>query len=211
MIRFRQGDIMVRTARMAAFIFSLTLALSGLALAHDYDDYYRQGSPTQAQQYGYNNGVRDGQHGGQHEGRENDPNDYQTPDWRQATRGYKGWMGPVEFYQRGYQEGYREGFRSAFERAARPWGDRDGGRDAYYGRGGYEDGNRVAQQWGYQDGADAARNDLARGKHYNAKPRGKYDDRDRGYRREFGSKDTYKAEYTEAFHRGYDEVMNGRY
>ena len=202
---------MDRKVKMAALILPLTLVFSGLALAHDYDDDYRGGSPSQAQQSGYNNGFRDGAYRGQHEGRENDPFDYQTPDWRRATHGYKDWMGPVVFYQRGYQEGYREGFRSGFERVSRGWGDRDGDREAYYGqawRGGYEGEVNVAQQWGYQDGMEAARGDIARGKPYNSKPRGKYDDRDRGYRRELGSKDAYKAEYTEAYHRGYDEVMN---
>ena len=87
---------MVRTVRMAALLLATTLIVSGLAFAHDDDDdYYRRGNPAQAQQYGYNNGFRDGEHRGQHEGRENDPFDYQTPDWRQATRGYKGWMGPL--------------------------------------------------------------------------------------------------------------------
>jgi hypothetical protein len=209
-------DTMVRTVRMAAFIVAATLVLSALALAHDWDDYDRRGNPARAQQYGYNNGFRDGAHRGQHEGRENDPFDYQTPDWRQATRGYKGSMGPVEFYQRGYQQGYEEGFRSGFEGVSRSWGRGDHDGDGHYAsggygwHGGYEDGQTVAYQWGYQDGMDAARGDISRGKPYNPRPRGKYDDRDRGYRREFGSKDVYKAEYSDAYHRGYDEVMNGR-
>jgi hypothetical protein len=210
---------MVRTVRMASFIVAATLALSGLALAHDWDDYDRRGNPSQAQQYGYNNGFRDGAHRGQHEGRENDPNDYQTPDWRQATHGYKGWMGPVEFYQRGYQQGYEQGFRSGFESVSRSWdrGDRDGDRynaPGGYGwrgsYGGYEDGQQTAYRWGYQDGMDAANGDLARGKPYNPRPRGRYGDRDRGYRKDLGSKDAYKAAYSDAYGRGYDEVMNAR-
>jgi hypothetical protein len=208
---------MFRTVRITGFILTLTLALSGLALAQDDDDHYRQGNQQQAGEYGYDHGYRDGLSRGQHEGREHDPHDYQTPDWRQATRGYQRWMGPVEFYQRAYQKGYREGFRSGFESAEGSWLQRDGDRssDGYRGdgwQGGYHPGGRdVAARWGYQDGMDAARGDLARGKPYNSTPRGKYDDRDRGYRREFGSKDDYKSEYTEAYRQGYDDAMNGRY
>jgi hypothetical protein len=209
---------MFRTMRMAALILATTLITSGLAFAHDDDDYYRRGNSAQAQQYGYNNGFRDGEHRGQHEGRENDPFDYQTPDWRQATRGYRDWMGPLSLYQRGYQQGYEQGFRSGFESVSRSrgHGDRDGDR-GYYGlnegygwRGGYEDGRNAAYQWGYQDGREAASGDLSLGKPYNPRPRGRFGDRDRGYRREFGSKDSYKAEYSDAYHRGYDEVMSGR-
>jgi len=207
---------MIRKVKMTALMLGLTLALSGLALAHDYDDYYR-GNPAQARQYGYDNGFRDGANRGRHEGREHDPYDYQTPDWRQATHGYRNWMGPVQFFQQGYQEGYQQGFRAGFEREDRGWsnGYRYGGgyyeENGYRGRSGYyEDGNRVAQQWGYADGMEAARGDMSLGKPYNPKPRGRFGDRDRGYRREFGNKDVYKAVYSEAYHRGYDDAMRGR-
>jgi hypothetical protein len=203
------SERMKRTMRMAALAVAATLVMSGLALARDDDDYYRQGNPAQARQYGYDRGYKDGAGRGKHEGRERDPNDYQTPDWRQATRGYKGWMGPMEVYQRGYQEGYREGFRSGFESVARPWGN--GERGAYGWRGGYNDGRDVAYRFGYQDGAEVARGDLEQGKPYNPNPRSMYGDRDHGYRSEFGNKDAYRAEYSDAYRRGYDEVMNRRY
>ncbi len=100
---------MKRQMRMAAMALALTLVVSGLATAQrdgDDDDngyYGGRGNAAQAQQYGYQSGYRDGVNKGREEGRENDPFDYRTPDWRQATRGYQRWMGPVQLFQRGYQ------------------------------------------------------------------------------------------------------------
>ena len=205
------NSIMTRTMRMAAYALAVTLILGGVALAHDRDDdddYYRQGNPAQARQYGYQNGYNDGARHGRHEGREHDPNDYQTPDWRQATRGYKNWMGPVQWYQRGYQEGYSDGFRNAY-RSAAGWGDGDS--DDGRVRGGWRGGDDVAYRIGYDDGSIVARSDIEKGKRYNSKPRGRYDDCDHGYRREYGDKNEYKAEYTNGYRAGYDAVMRNRY
>jgi len=207
---------MGQTTRMAAYGLAATLALSGLAAAQrdrDDDGYYRDRDTAQARSYGYQNGYSDGVEKGRHEGRERDPNDYQTPDWRQATRGYQRWMGPVELYQREYQEGYSNGFRSGYAEVAERW--RDGDRDDRHHdgwRSGYDpNGGNVANRFGYEDGAEAAREDIEHRKPYNSKPRGRFGGRDRGYRREFGSKDRYKAEYTSGYHAGYDSVMRRRY
>ena len=204
---------MWRTMRTAACAVAVTLAMSGVSLAQydrdDYDGYYRQGNTDQARQYGYQNGYNDGVSKGRHEGRERDPYDYQTPDWRQASRGYQRWMGPVGWYQRGYQEGYSNGFRSGYQSIV-------GRRDEGWGRGGYDpyrngyDSN-VAYQFGYEDGVAVARADIQNGKRYNSKPRGRFDDCDHGYRRQYGSKDQYKAEYANAYREGYDSVMGYRY
>ncbi len=206
---------MWRTMRMAALALSATLALSGLALAqHDYDndrdDHYRGGD--QAQRYGYDRGYHDGVDKGRHEGREHDPSDYRTPDWRQATRGYERWMGPVELYQRGYQEGYQNGFGAGYRETARGRGDGDHDRDDRWRNEGWRTGYdadwaSVANRAGYDDGRTAAREDRERGKSYNSKPRGRFGDRLDGYRREYGSKDRYRAEYTAGYRQGYDSVM----
>jgi hypothetical protein len=207
---------MWRMVKMSACALAATLALSGLALAQrdrDYDDgYYRGGNFDQARQAGYQRGYNDGIGKGRHEGREHDPNDYHTPDYRQAKRGYQNWMGPVEVYQRAYREGYSNGFRAGYEEVAgygygrdrdgyADW-RHDGERTAYY-----FDGANVANRFGSEDGAQAAREDIYHRKDYNSKPRGRFGDRDRGYRREFGSKDRYKDEYTAAYRSGYDSVM----
>ena len=103
---------MPRQMRMAALAIGVIVAFSSLSLAQyhdDDDDGYYQGTPVQARQYGYQRGYRDGYDKGRHEGRESDPNDFQLPDWRQATRGYEQWMGLVEVFQNAYRDGYGKG------------------------------------------------------------------------------------------------------
>lgn len=208
---------MPRQLRMAAFAIAAIMALSSLSVAqyHDDDDDggYYQGNSRQARQYGYQQGYRDGYAKGRHEGRENDPNDYQTPDWRQATRGYEQWMGPVEVFENGYRDGYGTGFQAGFRSLNGGWdydrdSDRDGGRynrgGVIYDRSGYGYGGDTGYRIGYQDGMNQAREDAYRNKPFNSNPRGKYDDRDHGYRREFGHKDSYKAQYTDGYRTGYE-------
>jgi hypothetical protein len=221
---------MWRTVRMAAFALSVTLLLSGFALARDDDGrYYRgSGNSSQARQYGYQNGYRDGVNRGREEGRERDRNDGRDADWRQTTRGYQSWMGPVNVYRNSYRDGYHKGFREGYRSNSRGrsgrWGDdrhdgyrNDGYRnDGYYRNdsynpgwnGGYGYGNRDAYNYGYQDGSSVAREDLAKRKPYNPEPRGRYDDRDHGYRREYGDKHSYRATYSQGYRTGYERTMN---
>jgi hypothetical protein len=199
---------MKRNLRMAALAVAAVLALSTFTLAQDYDrdDGNYQ---ARAQQYGYDNGYRDGVSRGRHEGRENDPFDYHTPDWRQATRGYQSWMGPVYGFQRGYQQGYAAGFREGFlsERPGfRPGvGDRDDFRPEAYRD------DRVGYNIGFGDGESVAREDLYKNKPFNPTPRGKYDDLDHGYRHEYGDKSYYKSQYAAGYRAGYERVFNRNY
>jgi hypothetical protein len=190
----------------------MLLGLGTFTLAQDADDYYR-GSAAQARQYGYDNGYKDGEHRGHHEGKENDPFDYHTPDWRQATHGYKSWMGPVSGFQNGYQQGYADGFRAGFLSERPQWrsdGDRDRD-DGYRGSGFYGSSKRIGYDVGYQDGVSVAREDLYKNKAFDPNPRGRYDDRDHGYRREYGDKNAYKAEYTDGYRAGYQATFGRRY
>jgi len=215
---------MKRQMSMAALVVALTLIVSGLAMAQRYrdddDGYYTRGTGAQAQQYGYQSGYRDGVNKGREEGRENDPFDYRTPDWRQSTRGYQRWMGPVEVFQRGYQNGYRAGFESGYQSVNRRRGDGDHDRDdGYWARGGsgspwYGGGYRGGYEspgysWGYRDGQEMARHDMEKHNGYNATPRGPFDDRDRGYQRQYGDRNEYKAEYTQGYRAGYDSTFRG--
>jgi hypothetical protein len=209
---------MRRHLRMAALAVSIVVALSTFTMAqyYDRDDYYRGGSGAQARQYGYENGFRDGEKKGRHEGRENDPLDYRTPDWRHATHGYKSWMGPASHFQRGYQEGYRDGFRSGFASESRGWRG-DGHREGFYRGGGgygshsYGSYGRFAYDTGYQDGVTMAREDLHKNKPFNPNPRARFDDRDHGYRREYGDKNDYKAEYSNGYSAGYQATFDRRW
>jgi hypothetical protein len=189
---------MMRQMRIAALTAVVTVVLSGLALAQrdaDDDDYYSQrGYAGQAQQYGYQSGYGDGYSTGRHEGREGDYNDYQTPDWRQATRGYQSWMGPLNVFQNAYRDGYETGFRAGFQSVNRRGaGDGDWGGPAY--------------NFGYQDGASVARSDIYSHKPFNPIPRGMYGDEDHGYSREYGSIDVYRAQYIAGYRAGYQSVF----
>jgi len=208
--------------RMAAYALAVTLMLSGLALAQrdrDDDDYDRGRYPNSAstEQYGYQNGYRDGVEKGRHEGRENDPDDFRSPEWRNASNGYQPWMGPFDAFRHGYRDGYRAGFENGFRQAQR--GDRD--RDDGYYRGEPYRGNTypVSSGWGngnagysmgYNDGISVAREDRSKGKPYNPNPRGKYDDRDHGYSSAYGSKSQYRASYGDGYHAGYNEAFGYR-
>jgi hypothetical protein len=197
---------MGRTIRIAAIALAMTVLASGAALAYDGDDGYRQGYPAQAQQYGYQNGYNDGVKQGRHEGRERDPYDFHTPDWRKATRGYQRWMGSPDSYQRAYQDGYSNGFRAGYDETAGNF-RRDGGPAYDSWHGSYEAVSVNGYRFGRNDGALVARQDLRAGKPYNPNPRGQYDDCDRGYRREYGSKDRYRADYANGYRSGYEQTF----
>jgi len=213
---------MPRQIRIVALAIAVMVACSAFSLAqyHDADDYggYYQDNSRQARHYGYQQGYRDGLGKGRHEGRENDPNDYQNPDWRQATRGYEQWMGPVEAFQNGYRAGYQNGFRTGYQSVNDGWSDPDGDRDEpiynhrgdVYDQSGYGYGGNIGYRTGYQDGMSQAREDLYKNKPFNASPRGKYDDRDHGYRREYGDKSHYRAQYSNGYRAGYQATF-GRY
>lgn len=192
---------MMQRMKLAASLIAVTLIVSGLALADD-DDYYRRGNPQQAHQYGYQNGYRDGLRRGQHEARENDPNDFQSRDWRNASRGYQEWMGPFPAFQDGYRDGYREGFQAAFEQR---WGRGDHDGDGYrFQSGGYAGpGGNYAYNYGLQDGLSAGRLDSYRGKQFNPYPRGS-NHADRGYIRGYGDIDAYRAQYSQGYRAGYE-------
>jgi hypothetical protein len=182
------------------------VAFSNLAVAQYDDDerYEHRGYSNDARQYGYQSGYRDGYSKGRHEGRENDPGDVNTRALENATHGYQDWMGDVRYFQEGYRDGYQNGFRAGYQATNHRWGGNSG---TYYPSGAYGQTGQYgdnAYQIGYSDGADVAREDAQYGKPYNSQPRGRYDDMDHGYRREYGSKDAYRSEYAQGYRAGYD-------
>jgi hypothetical protein len=77
-------------------------------------------------------------------------------------------------------------------------------RDGYgYGHGSFRHGMHVAREVGFADGTQVAREDLWKGKPFNPRPRGRYDDADHGYRPEFGSIHEYREHYADAYREGY--------
>jgi hypothetical protein len=74
--------------------------------------------------YGYDRGRHEGNRDGFKDGERGHRFElYREGDYRDADKGYKGWMGPryeyARGYQRGYEEGYRQGFRQGRERCDR--------------------------------------------------------------------------------------------
>ena len=114
-------------------------------------------------------------------------------------------MGPIDAYRRGYQEGYENGFRDGYRDTARRDGYRNWPHEGWRGDNWQGGGGSPAYRFGYEDGASMARGDFERGKKFNSKPRGQYDDRDHGYRREYGDRGRYQAEYTDGYRAGYSE------
>jgi hypothetical protein len=126
-------------------------------------------------------------------------------------------MGSFDAFRDGYRDGYRDGFQAGFRREQ--GGDYD--NDAYYPRRGpyrtptYSNsrwyGGNTAYNFGYRDGMEVAREDVANGKRYNPNPRGRYDDQDHGYRSEYGSKSVYRSQYGSGYRDGYAAAFGGRY
>jgi hypothetical protein len=72
-----------------------------------------------------------------------------------------------------------------------------------YGYDSFRRGMHVAREVGFEDGSQIAREDMWKGKPFNPRPRGRYDDADHGYRPEFGSIHEYREHYAEAYRQGY--------
>jgi hypothetical protein len=76
--------------------------------------------------------------------------------------------------------------------------------DRYYGNDIY----RVAENNGYRDGVDVGNKDSRAGKSFRPEKSERYENADRGYRRDYGNKDTYKQAYRDGFRRGYEAGYN---
>ncbi|MBV9180576.1 MAG: hypothetical protein JO356_04635 [Acidobacteria bacterium] len=73
----------------------------------------------------------------------------------------------------------------------------------------FRHGMHVARDIGFRDGAEIAREDMWRGKPFNPRPRGRYDDADHGYRPQFGSIHEYREHYADAYREGYSSAFRG--
>jgi len=64
---------------------------------------------------------------------------------------------------------------------------------------------RIAHDFGFQDGARVARQDMMRGKPYQPYPR--HNPETNGYRRSYGDKYAYMAEYSRGYEQGYKNAF----
>lgn len=151
---------------------------------------------------GYSDGVRAGRDDSQ-DGRRFE---YQRHrDYRDADQGYDRRDGSREAYRRDYRAGFAAGYRNGYY-ASGTWRDGRGAPRRGDGLGaqvaaarGRDEGYRK----GYEDGRDRDPRDVWR--------HGWYRDGDRGYKREYGSRELYERAYRAAFERGYDDgYQDGR-
>ncbi|HEY1339546.1 MAG TPA: hypothetical protein VGF59_18660, partial [Bryobacteraceae bacterium] len=180
------------------------LALGSASAAYGDDDYYRGGG--RVWQYGYQNGLRDGTWHGRDDWAQRRRYEVHSEDWEHASRGYERWMGSRDAFRDGYREGYRRAYDANYGGGR---GGRYRGRDdGYFRRDSYGYGYRqgLGFRWGFSDGSLVARQDMQAGKPYNPNPRGKYDDLDRGYRREYGDRNAYRSDYAAGYRSGYESV-----
>jgi hypothetical protein len=110
-------------------------------------------------------------------------------------------------FLRGFETGYRNGFEDRrFDRRDQrnlpPWSNGGG-----YGRGRYDN----ATQYGYEDGYQAGLNDAKDRNRFDPVGESRYRSGDRGYERNDGAREDYRARYRDAFRRGYEQGFYGRY
>lgn len=118
----------------------ITIGSSDPRYGRPYGYGYGRG-PVDTYRYGYDRGRAEGARDGYHDGSRGRRYElYREGDYRDADKGYKGWMGPRWEYARGYQRGFEHGYRQAYDQGLRHCrsrgydrhrGDR---RDDRYGR-----------------------------------------------------------------------------
>ena len=84
---------------------------------------------------------------------------------------------------------------------------RDNG--SYRNNGYYDDVGRVAYDNGYREGIDHGQNDARRGRDYAYAHSGEYRDADDGYRRGYGSIESYRRVFRQGYAEGYDAGYRG--
>lgn len=100
--------------------------------------------------YGFDRGWREGSEEGHKDGRRSrDPRYWREGEFRDADRGYKGWMGPRWDYSSGFRDGYRAGYRRAYASARPSWRgrwERYGWGSAGYGPYGEREARREREE-----------------------------------------------------------------
>jgi flagellar biosynthesis/type III secretory pathway protein FliH len=147
-------------------------------------------------------------------------------DYRRADAGFQSPYGPIERYRSEFRRGFEQGYRSGYDRGYPGGrggyeGGSGGGYDGPYGRGRgrgpvyrYPDMGRVypnnprAYEQGFNDGYEAGLDDGEDGRRFDPIAESRYRSGDRGYEREYGSREGYKIEYRNAFRQGYEAGYN---
>lgn len=124
-------------------------------------------------------------------------------EYRRADAGYRSRYGSRSEYRVEFRRGFEQGYRDGYERAA--WAARDRRGVPAWGDTGARDRGRtdVASETGYSDGYEAGMSDARGRRRFDPLSESRYRSGDRGYRREYGSREVYKDLYRRAFRAGY--------
>ena len=173
---------------------------------------------------GYDRGLL----AGEEDARRNDAFNFtDESDYRRGDIGYRSQYGNrdryVDEFRRGFSDGYRDGYgriggwsgNGNRGRGVPPWANGRGRGQGNAGpRGGYY-GNRnidFAFATGYTEGYEAGLDDGRDNRRNAPTAESRYRDGDRGYKREYGDRETYRLRYRDGFVQGYqDGYDDGRY
>ncbi len=114
-------------------------------------------------------------------------------------------------FLRGFEAGYRNGY--GYSNNGRrgggppPWANGRG--NGGYGRGGNAQ-NDPAVRNGFEDGFEAGANDARARRRFEPVTEIRYRNGDRGYEREYGTRENYRDRYRVAFRQGYERGYYGR-
>lgn len=176
-----------------------------------------RGAYGRAIESAYENGYRAVLEQGLRDARENRRYDHARHcAYRSGSWGYDRRYGSRDDYRRAFRQGFAAGYSDGYNR----WrgGRAVPRRDPYYGRSpGYPSsrygyGYSKAFDRGYREGFDKGRDDARDNDRYDPRRHKWYREGDRGYDRDDGPREQYKAAYRDGFLRGYDDgYRDGRY
>ena len=169
---------------------------------------------------GYNEGYQRGQSAGAEDARRGDRFEFTDEgDYRRGDQGYRSQYGNRDRYRDSFRSGYQDGYRTGYGGYGNGrYGDGQYGDGQYGapGRGGYPPwsgrgrDNRYdpAYQTGLNDGYEAGLDDGRDNRRFDPVSERRFRSADRGYEREYGSREVYKANYRDAFKIGYQRGFN---
>ena len=218
---------------------SALLLVAGLAMAAPADAQWRGGGWGQpgygsaidrARDIGFRTGAEHGERDARN-GRRFDFDD--SREYRDGDSGFDGRCDRNDYrrtYRESFERGYRDGYARVAQNGWRPgWQDQSrnprydsspnwgisgsigyGSSGGYGGYGGYGRWNSEATERGYREGFEKGRDDGHDGDRFDPYGEKWYRQGDRGYHREYGSREAYKNAYRDAFRRGYEQGYRER-
>lgn len=209
--------MIARQRLIPAIVVAAGLACSATAMAQPNGRAYGYGQNRGGYQSAYDNGYRAGYDQGQADARGRNRYGYDRHGrYRDGDYGYHSRYGNRNDYRntfrQGYASGYEQGYRSygGYGNRNPGYGNRYPDYGGYGGYGGYGDGYyNEASNRGFREGAEKGREDADDGDRYDPRRHKWYREGDRGYNSRYGSRDRYKADYRNAFERGYAQAYRG--